>query len=462
MINEPVGLATTATTWYLLSGLCILWVLTFPLVVRSWRPATDILMSLLGLSWLAFGFGIVFRFVLLAYNAESFASPSLHLAELPSEAVDLTLITAGLFWLTFTLGAVTILALPVPRVLTALLRQADRFSQRPVIPAIAFCSACVLLSLLPQVPAALITPVSVLGSMWVVPATFVWTAHFSGQRRPAWLLAAVFTPGFVRLALSPYREQILVMALVLVASAIHARRRLNPLILAPLAVALALLSTVAVASYRQILWSGVSPTQVLSNPSLTQLEGWSTNPLMESLERFHVFDSLLLTVDLVPDVFPFAERNPLIEAVTRGLLPRFLNPDKEQGGEGARFQTTFWSYYNDPTLEQEDATAAIAPSMPGSLYEAGGLRDVAAGGFLWAALLAVLTRVIAQQRTPAAVGLYVLCAVQALAGLERDYAMAVSTLLQTLLVFFVLCVLGLLGERRGGVAIGPRTVSPAP
>jgi hypothetical protein len=460
VINEPVGLATTATTWYLLAGLAAFWLLTFPLLVRSWRQATDIVISLLGLAWLAFGVGILLRFVLLSYNAETFASPSLHLSELPSEAVDLALMTAGLFWLTFTIGALMILALPVPRVLSALLRQADRFSTRPVLPAVAICSVCVFISLQP-VPSALITPLSLLGSMWVVPATYVWTAHLSGQRRPAWLLAAVFTPGFVRLALSPYREQILVMALVVVASAVCARRRLNPFILAPLAVVLALLSTVAISSYRHILWTGMSPTEVLSNTSLTAVEG-SANPLMENLERFHVFDSLLLTVDLVPDVFPYAERSPLIEAVTRGLLPRFLNPGKELSDQPARFQTRFWSYYNDPTLDLEDATAAIAPSMPGSLYEAGGLREVAIGGFLWAVLLAVVTRAKAQPLTPAAAGLYVLCAVQALAGIERDYAMAVSTLLQTLVVFFGLCVLGLLADRRGALALGPRTAATAP
>jgi hypothetical protein len=221
-------------------------------------------------------------------------------------------------------------------------------------------------------------------------------------------------------------------------------------------------STVVVTSYRQILWFGLPATEVLTNPSLAELERWSTNPLMDNLERFHVFDSLLLTVDLIPDVFPFAERNPLIEAVTRGVLPRFLNPEKELSDQPARFQTRIWSYYNDPTLELEDATAAIAPSMPGSLYEAGGLRDVAVGGFLWAMLLAMVTRAMAQQRTPAAAGLYVLCAVQALAGLERDYAMAMSTLLQTLLVFFGLCALGLLSERRGELSLRPRTASPTP
>jgi hypothetical protein len=161
-------------------------------------------------------------------------------------------------------------------------------------------------------------------------------------------------------------------------------------------------------------------------------------------------------------VFPFAERNVLLEGVTRGLVPRFLNPDKQQSDEALRFQTTIWSYYNDPTLDQGDATATIAPSMPGSLYEAGGLLYVALGGFLWALLIAVVERTRAQQRTPAAVGLYVLCAVQALAGVERDYGMAMSTLLQTLLVFFVLCAHAWLVERRADHVFHPRTSAPTP
>jgi hypothetical protein len=462
VINEPLGLATTATTWYWLAGVSILWVLSLPLLVPTWRQLTGIVMSLLGLAWIAFGVGIVTRFALLSYDAQMFSSPSLRLYELPSLSVDFALMTAGLFWLSFTIGAVIVQALPAPRPLDMLLRQADRLSPESALPVIAVCSGCVLAVLLLPLPATVITPVSVLASMWVVPATLVWSNHFSGRRRPSWFLATMFLPGLIRLVLSPYREQILVMALVVLGSAIHARRRLNLLVLAPVALALAIVSTVAVSTYRQILWGGASAAEVIGDPLFSSVEQWSVWPLMENLERFHVFDSLLLTVDLVPEVFPFADRNTLMEGVTRGMLPRFLNPNKEQSDQGMRFQTTFWSYYNDPTLEQADATAAIAPSMPGSLYEAGGLRDVAVGGFLWAALLAVLTRATTKHRTPSAVGLYVLCAVQALAGIERDYAMAVSTVLQTVLLFFVLCAFGLLGERRGELQLKSRAAAPAP
>jgi hypothetical protein len=454
VINEPVGIATTAMTWYLLAGLVILWLVSFPLLVRTWYRTTDVIMSPLGLSWIAFGFGIVIRFVLLTIDAETFASPSLHLVELPAETVDLALMTAGLFWLAFTMAAVLVQALPSPRAMATLMRQADRLSPESVLPAIAVCSGCVLVVLALPLPAALVTPLSVLGSMWVIPATVLWVSHFRGQRRPAWMLAAVFMPGAIRLVFSPYREQILVMALVVLASAIYARRRLNPLILVPLALALVVVSTIAVASYRNVLWADEALQELQRQGDVSRF-AFSGAPLWENLQRFHVFDSLLLTVDLVPDVFPFADRNPLLEGVTRGLVPRFLNPNKVQNDQAMRFQTSIWSYYNDPTLDFEDATAAIAPSMPGSLFEAGGQRDVAIGGFLWAALLALLARVMTQHQTTAAVGLYALCAVQALAGIERDYAMAMSTLLQTLLLFFGLCALGLLAERRGELLLRP-------
>jgi hypothetical protein len=459
VIIEHVGLATTPTTWYLIAALFVLWLLTFPLLIRFREGWTDVVMSLLGLSWLSFGLGIVIRFAILAYDSETFASPSLRLAEIPADTIDLALLTAGLFWVTFTLGAVVTRLVPAPSLLTALLRRADRFSSSSMLPAIVLTAGCTLAAQLRMVPDVLVTPLSVVGSMWVIPATFVWTRHLSGESQPSWLLAAVFTPGVVRLVLSPYREQILVMVLVVLASAIFARRPLKLLVIAPLAFTLAVLSTVAVTAYRQVLWSQLSPAEVLRNTPLEASAGYA---VMENLERFHVFDSLLLTVDLVPDVFPFAERNLLLEGLTRGLVPRFLNPDKEQSDEALRFQTTFWSYYNNPTLDQEDATATIAPSMPGSLYEAGGLLYVAVGGFAWALLLGMIERTRAEQRTAAAVGLYVLCAVQALAGIERDYAMAMSTLLQTLLVFFVLCAQARVVADCSAFVFRPRTTAPVP
>ena len=123
MIIQNTSLQTSALTWYLALGLLAFWALTLPLLVRirgAWEP---VLMSLLGLAWIGFGVGIVFRFFLLAYDAEAFASPSTTLANRPPAVVNLALTTAGLFWLCFVAAALAARLLAVPQLLAALMRR---------------------------------------------------------------------------------------------------------------------------------------------------------------------------------------------------------------------------------------------------------------------------------------------------------------------------------------------------
>jgi len=54
---------------------------------------------------IGFGIGIVFRFFLLAYDAEAFASPSTTLANRPPAVVNLALASAGVFWICFVTAA---------------------------------------------------------------------------------------------------------------------------------------------------------------------------------------------------------------------------------------------------------------------------------------------------------------------------------------------------------------------
>jgi hypothetical protein len=223
------------------------------------------------------------------------------------------------------------------------------------------------------------------------------------------------------------------IALVVLSAALFAGRRVRLMFVTALTLGVVLLSTAGVNAYREVLWSGVSVDDALADVTLTSDDETGKGPAGAALRRFHVLDSLLLTVDLVPDVFPFANRNVLLEGATRGVIPRLLMPDKAPSDEGLRFQTQFWSYYDNPT--REEATASIAPSMPGSLYEAGGWPIVLGGAFLWAALLTLVDRAMAKVPSAAAVALYVLCAVPALAGIERDFVLAFSSLTQMLIVF---------------------------
>jgi hypothetical protein len=72
--------------------------------------------------------------------------------------------------------------------------------------------------------------------------------------------------------------------------------------------------------------------------------------------------------------------------------------------------------------------------MPGNLFLAGGVLYVAIGGFLWALLLGWIDRLKVSVPAAAAAGLQAVFGIQAMAGIERDYAHAFSTVVQTLIV----------------------------
>ena len=444
MIIENTNLQTSALTWYLALGLLAFWALTLPLLVRirlGWEP---VLMSLLGLAWVGFGVGIVFRFFMLAYDAAAFSSPSTSLADRPPAVVNLALACAGLFWLCFVAAAVAARLLPVPRLLYTLLRRPGNLAHSSLLATTAVSSVCVVAALLPSTPGSLLTPLSIIGSMWVIPATSAWIRWFRGEPVRLLVVIATMAPGVLRLVLSPYREHVLVIALVVVVAAVFAGRRLRLAVVVPIATVLVLLSTIAVSTYRLVMWWEVAPNDALARVSLAE---WQDRPFdapwTEVLRRFHDFDSLLLTVDLVPSVFPYSGRNMLLEGVTRALIPRLLDPTKRASDEGSQFQTLIWSYDNDPT--REVGTASIAPSMPGSLYLAGGLAEVIGGALLWGLLVASIEHLKSALFSPVSAGLHVLFSVQALAGIERDYAAAFANMVQTLVMLLFVCfVLGLL------------------
>lgn len=435
MVAESIGLQTSPLTWYVAVGLLSAWVLSLFVLVGMRPRWRDIVMSLRGLAWLGFGLGIIARFFLLAADAEAYSSPSLHLVDRPADAVELALVTAAVYWGGVVLASLAGSALPMSRPADDAGRQAV-LAPGAAVAGLGITTVFVILGLLPGMPAALVTPVSVAGSMWAVPAAALWIRWFRREPVSPAALALTFLPGVTRLALNPYREQIVELALVLLCAAIFAGRRIRVSTLASATLALLLVSTVTVSAYRKILWGGEQVDDVISTVSAVDLTTTSEGPWLQLLRRFHVLESLLLTVDLVPDVFPYADRNILLEGATRGVIPRLLLPDKVKSDEGLRFQTTIWNYYNDPT--DEEATASIAPSMPGSLFESGGLVIVGAGGLLWGLLLTWIDRAKASMVASLALGLHLICALPALGGVERDFAFAFATMTQTLLVFSLL------------------------
>ncbi len=438
VIIEYTGLQTSSLTWAIALGLLAVWALSLPLLVRIRHGWEQLFMSLLGLTWTGFGVGIVWRFFVLAYDAETFSSPSTKLLDREPHVVNLALVTAGVFWLCFLAAALATRTLRTPEPWTHWLRQSEPIAKRSIVAASIIAALCLTVSLIPSTPASLITPLAVLGSMWVIPATIIWVAAFSGESVSRKILAVTLAPGILRAVLSPYREHILVLVLVILVAAVFAGRRLRIAIVVPAATVVLLVSTVFITTYRQVIWMEVAADEAIARVSLDEWEERPFDaPWTEILRRFHDFDSLLLTVDLVPEMAPHSDRNMIIEGISRGLIPRFLDPSKRSSNEGILFQTMIWSFDDDPN--REEGSASIAPSMPGSLFEAGGLIEVAAGAAMWGFLIAFLDRFKTGINAPIAAGLQVMWSTQALAGIERDYAAAFANMIQVLVMLLVVC-----------------------
>ena len=133
-------------------------------------------------------------------------------------------------------------------------------------------------------------------------------------------------------------------------------------------VCLLVLSSV-VSSYRRIKWDNVRPEEVAREFGQASFVDWVSGAWGEPMRRFHGFDSMLLTVELVPALEPYSGRNVLVAPFLRGFVPRFVYSGKGAADAGMNFGARIWAF-DDPTA-REQSGASIAPSMPGDLYRRG-------------------------------------------------------------------------------------------
>jgi hypothetical protein len=173
---------------------------------------------------------------------------------------------------------------------------------------------------------------------------------------------------------------------------------------------------------------------------------WLTGTWAEPLRRFHGFDSMLLTVSLVPSVLPYSGRDVLMDPFIRGFVPRVLYSGKSVADEGVRFGSRIWAYDNPESRELSGAS--IAPSMPGDLFESGGIWVVAAGSLIWGTLLGFIDGWKRHLPAFCAATITVLLATQCAMSVERDFDHTVATFLQTLLVFVFAAGLVAVSRRR--------------
>jgi hypothetical protein len=300
-----------------------------------------------------------------------------------------------------------------------------------------------------RLPLALITPLSLLAGLYMVPAVIVWWDHFE-HPGPKWRIGSihviVLLPALVHGYCSPYRENLAPILLIPLIAAMFAGKRPALRKVVPVGLVCLFVLSAVVGSYRRIKWENVRPEEVAREFSQASLVDWVSGTWDEPMHRFHGFDSMLLTVALVPALEPHSGRNVLVSPLLRGFVPRFIYSRKGAADAGINFGTRIWAF-DDPT-SREQSGASIAPSMPGDLYDAGGVLYVALGALIWGSLLGLVDGWKAHLPDFCGAAIAVLVATQCAMSVERDFDNSVATFIQTLVVFVLAAALLALARRR--------------
>ena len=432
--GTALGLAYDQWTLALALTMTGLWIASLwwlPGRERGWRAVP---LTLLGWSWIAFGLAFVVRFWVLSIDAVTYGDMSDRLLLMPAAVVDHALLLGTLYWAAVLL--------------------AYRFGGAPRLNPLAVGGPCRRGRRRARLRRAggagggghgsRHRPRAHAARLWCGRSR--WSARCgSCAAAAAWFLSleggagrrlsvrrwVYLLPGLVSFVLEPFRERLLLMLLIPFLAALFAGRRLRLGVLIVVFAVFAIASTITVSWYREVAWDR---DDTLASAEQLDLELWLKEPYYAPwtavLRRFHSFDSLMFYAYLVPDVVPFdADRNPILDLLLEGFVPRALYPDKPESRRALLFSVTLWSY--DDTGRSE---ANIAPSMAGDLYGVGGWGWVVFGGAAWGALLGLLDRW--RQRLPAGGQTVVVTVLALLAagGIERDFPRAAATLIQTTIV----------------------------
>jgi hypothetical protein len=389
--------------------------------------------SFFGLFLVGFGISIIFRFLQITFDSFTFGNQTDRLFTISSEDINYALTILILYLTCVFFGSIIV--------------NSFKFELKPIefmgeykkhsIVALSVLStfSILLSSSLFPLPLPLLTPIGLLGSCWVIPASFSWWVRWKYDIKSLtrWLF---LLPGFLNAALSPYRENLAVPFLVILISGLFAGKRFKIFHISSYMVGILIASTLIISSYRLYLWDKFSFEDIFSVLQSVDEDNFfhHSSLLITSLNRFHALDSTLLTVALVPKSIPFDGRDIIFDPFIRGFIPRIFFNDKSDNDRGVIFGMTIWT-----DVYSEASGARISPSMPGDLYSSNGIFPVIYGGLCWGILLATMNRFSKFHfSSKARAGFTMLFATQTFASIERDYVHMIASTIQMLLVICLL------------------------
>ena len=423
-------------TWVIFSATGLVWAASGILMKRNTQGSIfDIkqcFTSLFGYAWIAFFIDYIVRFILIVYDPILLRRTSFPLWLLPEETISWTWAYSLIFWCLFCSGYVLVsLGLPtrVPRVLQRLDLLAhfhiDKIKVLDAIVAITLIASIWVNHPGIPIPRSLLTPMGRLSTMYVIPLTIVWGLYYIGK--PIKMRCLIYMlPGIITYLLSPYREHLIVLFLCwLVPAIVVGQAFSNRKLLVAFGVLL-ILCTLFTSAYRDIKWKEVKPKE--ERPTWVLISN-----------RFHGFDSMVLTVYSVPHIFSYSER-PVIMGLIYQIVPRLFFPSKKEVRHPLTFSTTIWALTESHrVLEREPAM--IAPSISGDLYSINGPSALILGAFIWGAIVGFLERWIRALGPFGRSVLLVMFGLVVAAGMEKDFVNASASIIHLAVVALLLSVL---------------------
>lgn len=437
-MNADVGLAYNGVSWLLYGAIVFAWAGSLFLIPGFRRLGVrTIPTSFWGFVWFGFALNVIIRFPLLCWDSYVFGNMTGRLADAPAEALNFTLLLVLLFYGLMSLGYL-LARVVMQRMGFLRIAVPAEHSPRAQVWLAGICSFAIVLSSgqLP-IPEALITPLGIVGTFWIVPAVYACWERFRFGSNPAtarwWLF---LLPGVLRAVLSPYRENLLLPVLGIILAALFSGRRFKVGQITLVVFGLFFFSTILIKAYRQVIWEGATVSEAMDTAKAGfHLEKSYDSKWVDLSRRFHAFDSLLLTVRYVPEFIPHSHREILLSSIVRGVVPRVFLPGKIGSTRGMEFQETIWGMEG----EKRDITAAaISPSLPGDLFEAHGTWLVLLGSVLWGGAVGLLEAWRTRLSAKAAAAVVAMFCFHMFGTTERDYGHLVATTVQYLVMMFLL------------------------